>query len=195
MERINLATPSIDLAGRRDLINFIQLRPALPCDDLAVADLLTNTFISTYEKKLPLLTTTEERKSELRNVASRRKSGYVCIAELGYRIIGTFSLIHPESPANEAWRANGTTLRCVAIDPEFHGLSLSFLLLKEAERISSLWTADSIYLHVHKGADKVASLYQKFGYLRDVSGDKSSYGCELEGYFKPYKQMDEYGAC
>jgi len=195
MERINLATPTVVPAGRRDLINFIQLRPALPSDDLAVADLLTNTFLSTYEKKLPLLTTTEERKSELRNVAGRRKSGYVCIAELGYQIIGTFSLIHPESPANEAWRANGSTLRCVAIDPAFHGLSLSFLLLQEAERISSLWNADSIYLHVHKGADKVASLYQRFGYLRDDSGDKISYDCELEGYFKPFKYMADYGAC
>jgi len=194
MERFDVIKPKAISAGPRDLINFIQLRAALPSDDLALADLLTRTFLSTYEKKLPFLATTEERKYELRNVGERRKNGYVCVAELGYRIIGTFALIHPESSANEAWRVNGATLRCVAIDPDFHGLELSTLLLQEADRIAQLWNAESIYLHVHKGAARVASLYGRHGYLRDSSGDKISHECELEGFFKPLNYRTESSA-
>ncbi len=168
----------------RDLINFIQLRAALPSDDLAIADLLMHTFLSTYKEKLPTVQTSEERKEELRNVRGRRKNGYVCVAELGYKIIGTFALIHPESPSSEAWRPNGATLRCVAIDPHFHGLALSELLLEEADRISKLWAASGIYLHVQDGAEKVAALYEKHGYVRDPSGDKIALGNKLLGYMK-----------
>jgi len=171
----------------RDLVNFIRLRPAMPGDDLSVAELLVHTFLSTYERKLPFLTTCDDRKKELRDVSSRRKQGYVCVVELGYRIIGTFSLIHPESPKSEAWRPNGATLRCVAIDPEFHGLALSELLLDEADRVASAWNSEAIHLHVQKGAAKVASLYLRHGYLRDTEGDKISFGNDLEAYYKPLR--------
>lgn len=174
----------------RDLSNFINLRPALPGDDLSIAELLTNTFLSTYKKKLPAIETSEERKAELRDVALRRRSGYVSVAELGYRIIGTFSLIHPESPLTDAWRPNGATLRCVAIDPEFHGLELSSILLEEADRIAGLWKSSALFLHVQKGANKVASLYEKFGYVRDCAGDKIAHGYELLGYVKDLNRAE-----
>lgn len=174
----------------RDLANFIQLRPAFPSDDLSVAELLLHTFISTYAQKLPTITTSDERKKELRDVGSRRKQGYVCIAELGYRTIGTFSLIHPESPLSEAWRPNGATLRCLAIDPEFHGLALSELLLDEADRVAGAWNAGAVFLHVQNGADRVATLYQRHGYVRDPLGDKISHGSSLEGYCKNLSTHD-----
>ena len=168
----------------RDLANFIKMRPAIPGDDLQVADLVLRTFVSTYEKKLPDVRTTEGRKDELRDVATRRRNGFVGVAELGYQIIGTFALIHPESTMSEAWHSNGATLRCVAIDPDFHGLALSELLLNEADRVAKLWRADAIFLHVQKGAEKVAAIYTKHGYRRDPIGDKISFDCELEGYRK-----------
>lgn len=168
----------------RDITNFINLRPAMPSDDLAIAELLLHTFLTTYKEKLPDVHTTEERKRELRDVGARRRQGFVGVAELGYRIIGTFSLIHPESPVSEAWGDPGATLRCVAIDPEFHGLALSELLLNEADRVARAWYSRTIYLHVQKGANKVAVLYQRHGYVRDMSGDKASLGAELEAYRK-----------
>jgi len=171
-------------SGHRDIINFISLRQATPADDIAVAELLTHTFISTYREKLPAVLTSEERKRELRDVGSRRRQGHVCVAELGYRTIGSFSLIHPESEASEAWGPHGATLRCVAIDPEFHGLALSELLLNESDRIAKAWGARAIYLHVQKGASKVAILYQRHGYVRDAAGDKISFGAEIEGFRK-----------
>ncbi len=169
---------------KRDIANFIQIRRALPGDDLAIAELLTKTFLTTYEKKLPTVQTTAERRQELQNVATRRKNGHVAVAELGFRIIGTFALIHPESEESESWVINGSTLRCVAIDPEFHGLDLSKLLLEEAERIARLWDSDCICLHVQAEANRVASLYERSGYLRDPKGDKVSFGNPIFGYVK-----------
>lgn len=170
--------------GVRDIVNFIHLRQATPADDLAVAELLLHTFLSTYQAKLPSVHTPEERKRELRDVGSRRREGYVGVAELGYQIIGTFSLIHPESPASEVWAEPGATLRCVAIDPEFHGLALSELLLDEADRVARAWGTRRTYLHVQEGATKVALLYQRHGYQRDPAGDKFSFGSKLEAYRK-----------
>lgn len=173
------------LKPRRDVTNFIKMRAALPADDLAIAELLEQTFLTTYAKKLPSLTTTEERKKELRAVGSRRKLGHVAVAELGYRIIGTFSLTHPESSGEGAWRPNSSGLRCVAIDPDFHGLQLSELLLSEADRIALAWSAESICLHVQKEAEKVAQLYLQHGYIRDTTGDRNFFGTEIQGYYKP----------
>lgn len=170
--------------GVRDIVNFIHLRQASPADDLAVAELLLHTFLSTYQAKLPSVQTSEERKRELRDVGSRRRQGFVGVAELGYQIIGTFSLIHPESPSSEAWAEPGATLRCVAIDPEFHGLALSELLLSEADRVAKAWGARKMYLHVQEGANKVALIYQRHGYVRDLAGDKCSFGSKLEAYRK-----------
>ena len=183
METISIPRP-VKKREPRDLFNFIQLRQALPSDDLAIGELLIHTFESTYSKKLPNIATTDERRRELRNVGPRRKEGYVCVAELGYKIIGSFALIHPESTANEAWGPSGAMLRCVAIDPAFHGLQLSELLLMEADRVALAWDCQAIYLHVQNGADKVAQLYQRHGYRRDRMGDKVSHGNSIEGYSK-----------
>lgn len=173
----------------RDLSNFIKIRSANPGDDPSVAELLVHTFVSTYQEKLPGVVTTDERVRELRNVAGRRKQGYVGVAELGYRIIGTFALIHQNSPDSEAWEKGGATLRCVAVDPEFHGLELSTLLLSHADSVAKLWGSTGIYLHVQNGADRVAKLYEDFGYARDPSGDKTSFACELLGYAKTFSTL------
>jgi GNAT superfamily N-acetyltransferase len=169
---------------KRDIVNFIHVRKALPGDDLAVAELLTKTFISTYEKKLPTVATSDSRRLELQNVALRRRNGHVAVAELGFRIIGTFALIHPDAEESESWLPAGATLRCVAIDPDFHGLDLSLLLLKEAERVAKFWHSECICLHVQAEADRVASLYERNGYRRDPRGDKESHGNKICGYVK-----------
>lgn len=168
----------------RDVSHFIRLRAATPSDDLVLADLLLRTFISTYERKLPSVATSDERKAELKNVSARRRQGFVCVAELGYQVIGTFALIHPESLTSEAWQPGGATLRCLAIDPDFHGLDLSEVLILEAERIAKFWRANGIFLHVQAGADRVAALYERHGFVRDETGDKISCGNKLSGFRK-----------
>ena len=173
----------------RDVANFMQLRIAGPGDDPAISDLLTRTFLETYARKLPEVETTEERKLELRDVASKRRAGMVCVLEFGHRVVGTFSLIHPESPDTDSWIENYATLRCVAIDPEFHGLQFSQILLDESVRLACSWALSGLCLHVQKGAHKVASLYEKFGYVRDARGDKISNGQEIEGYALDFSRI------
>ncbi len=173
----------------RDVANFMHLRIAGPGDDPAISDLLMRTFLETYAKKLPDVETTEERKLELRDVATKRRSGIVCVMEFGHKVVGTFSLIHPESPESDAWIENYATLRCVAIDPEFHGLQFSHMMLEESVRLSCSWALSGICLHVQKGADKVAALYERFGYERDARGDMISTGQEIEGYALDFSRI------
>lgn len=166
----------------RDIANFLNIRLAHPGDDLAIGELLLRTFVQTYEKKLPKVATCTQRRRDLLNVTARRRGGVVCVLELGYRIVGTFSLIHPDSPECEAWIPEAANLRCVAIDPEFQGYRFSDFLLKSAVDFSQEWGIQCICLHVQAGANSVAKLYQSFGFSRDPHGDKICFGFGVEGY-------------
>lgn len=176
-----------ELLARRDLINFIKIRNSHPGDDLVIGELLVKTFRATYEMKLPSITTTPEREIELRNVSSRRFNGVVRVSELGFQIIGTYALISPGSALDESWTADTCTLRCVAIDPQFHSLKLSEKLILDAIDVAQRWKSRGICLHVQDGADGVARLYRQFGFERDVSGDKISMGNAIQGYLLKFQ--------
>jgi GNAT superfamily N-acetyltransferase len=185
----NVSSLPISLLQKRDLANFVRVRTAHPGDDPAVGDLLVRTFRDTYNKKMPSLITPEERNDELRDVESRRRAGVVRVIEVGYRIIGTCSLIHPNSELSESWTGLTCTLRCLAIDPEFHSLKLSETLLWDAVDVARTWRARMICLHVLQGADGVARLYENFGFRRSPLGDKIYHGSAIDGYL--YKLQSE----
>lgn len=180
---MNKSKTSADLLQRRDLTNFIRLRNAHPGDDLAVGELLVKTFRDTNAKKMPELATPPEREIELRNVHGRRLNGAVRIIELGYQIIATASLIHPQSALDESWTPNTCTLRCLAVDPRFHSLRLSQKLVLDAIELARKWETDGICLHVQSGAHGVARLYQEFGFSRSEQGDAICMGNAVEGYY------------
>jgi len=169
----------------RDILDFISIRAASGIDDDEIGDLLARTFSLTHAEKLPHAMPSPDRVAELRDVKRRRENGRVVVLELGYRIIGTFALIHPESKISDSWLANGATLRCVAVDPEFHGLGFSTALLAESEELAKSWGVDYICLHVQQGAHGVAKLYQGRGYIREPRGDLRSHGHVIEGYYLP----------
>jgi len=168
---------------RRDILNFLTVRDAEPRDDLAVGALLLKSFIETYSNKLPHITTGADRKAELLDVATRRREGVVKVVELGYRIVGTYTLIRPSSSLCQSWIPRTANLRCVAVDPEFHGYSFSEVILREAAEMAKRWECAGICLHVQKGADGVARLYTRFGFVADTSGDRVFHGHENAGYF------------
>ena len=170
------------LAQRRDLLNFVRLRNAHPGDDLNVGDLLVRSFRETYAQKLPEVLTTPARELELRDVHSRRLNGLVRIVELGFQVIATYSLIAPGHALDESWTPNTCTLRCVAVDPRFHSLQLSETLLQDAFDMARKWRAAKICLHVQAGADGVARLYERFGFVRSMEGDKVCHGNPIQGY-------------
>lgn len=171
-----------NLVTRRDVKNFISVRAAYPGDDLAIGELLVQSFREAYLKKLPTVMTTAEREIELRDVHSRRRQGVVRVLELGFQIIGTYSLIPPEAPLDASWTPNTCTLRCLAIHPRFHSLKLSEQLISDAIGMVRSWRSAKICLHVQAGARGVAHLYTRFGFGRDERGDGFYMGNVIEGY-------------
>lgn len=186
---MNIQTKEFRKPRSRDIFDFVNIRQASGLDDDDIGDLLVKSFTETYAEKLPHIATPQKRVSELRNVKSRRENGEVFVLELGYRIIGTFSLIRPDSNQSESWIQKAGNLRCLAIDPEFHGLGFSEVLLNESERIARSWSLSFICLHVQKGADGVAKLYKKRGYIREPHGDFESHGLPVEGYLLPLSDI------
>lgn len=174
----------IDLNSRRDITNFINARVAKPSDDFTLGQFLVNSFKVKQSIKTPTHTDTDERILDLMNVKQRRENGVVIIYELGYKILGTFSLFYQTSSLNDSWLPNSTLLRCFAIDPDFHGLDLALYLLNDADRISYQMSATHCCLHVYKIATSVAKLYEKHGYQRSLQGDHISSGTEVLGYTK-----------
>jgi hypothetical protein len=156
--------PTYEVLKRRDLANFIELRAATPGDDLRVGELLIETFVSTNKKKLPHLETSDLRIQELRNVRTRRRNGVVYVLELGFQIVGTFSLIHPR----------------------FHGCKLSQIILNQADLIAKEWKVDRTCLHVQDGAIGVSKLYEAHGYRRDQKGDFLHLGQWVLGHQMSY---------
>ncbi len=180
MEENRMINPELLL--RRDLTNFMRIRNAYPGDDLIIGEMLVKSFRETYALKLPTVSTPPEREIELRDIHSRRINGVVRISELGFQIIGTYSLIAPDSALDESWTPQTCTLRCVAIEPRFHSLKLSEKLIFDAIDVAKKWNAGGICLHVQEGADGVARLYQQFGFRRDERGDKQWMGNNIHGF-------------
>ncbi|MCB0416564.1 MAG: GNAT family N-acetyltransferase [Bdellovibrionales bacterium] len=170
------------LARKRDVLNFLNTRPATSADDASVGDFLVNTFNDTYAEKLPDAVLNPDREADLRDVASRRRDGGVWVVELGYQLVATFSVLKPGTEGNDAWLPEAALLRCVAVDRLFHGLRFSSLILESSKTIATEWRASHLCLHVQRGAQGVARTYEKFGYVRDVRGDNNFLGSMVEGY-------------
>lgn len=185
--------PEETLAGRRDIARYLRLRDARADDDLVLAGLLVRTFTETYAEKLPDVSTDARRVLELTGVAKRRESGVVRVLDFGFRVIGTYALARPGTAENQAWRAGAVSLRCLAIDPEFHGLRFSTILLQDADAIARHWGCTQICLQVQGGAEGVARTYQTFGYERDPAGDALGASGVLEGYTLSLKGEGVHG--
>jgi hypothetical protein len=184
MKSLNLNLNLNQNKDRRDIVNFITLRQAHPRDDLALGEFLVTTFRTKQNEKNPDWQDSAERIIDLLNVKDRRENGVVLIYELGYQIIGTFSVICQQAAINTAWLPNSTMLRCIAVAPSFHGLSLSKEMLQEVDRISLRMGATHCCLQVNELASSVAQLYIKSGYNRDFCGDAICSGVPVHGYYK-----------
>ncbi|MFP2929220.1 GNAT family N-acetyltransferase [Pyxidicoccus sp. 3LG] len=166
----------------RQVVERATVREARPEDDAAVGELLVEAFITQYAKKLPDVVYTEERKRELRDVAARRKVASVLVAEVDGEVVGTVALFPPGAPGSEAWLPNAADLRGLATTVRHHGSGLGRPLLDAAEALARSWNMDAICLHVRRGAEGVARMYMKRGYVREPAGDMSLPSVFLEAY-------------
>lgn len=159
------------------------VREARPDDDVRIGDLLVDAFLTVYARKMPEVRYDDARKKELRDVASKRGRAVVLVAELDGRVEGTVSIFKPGADGSEAWLPGAADLRHLAVDPRLHGKGVAKPLLDRAEAIArDEWKAPAICLHVRKGADGVARLYQSRGFVRDPSGDLVKPAVTLEAY-------------
>lgn len=162
---------------------MLTIREARSEDDKAIGDLLVDAFVTAYARKMPEVVVHDARKQELRDMEQKRRNATVLVAEFDGKIAGTVMILKPGAPGSEAWLKNFADLRHLAIDVKLHGKGFSSALLDEAEAIArDKWHADGICLHVRHGADGVAKLYMKRGFVREPSGDFSKPGVVLDAY-------------
>jgi ribosomal protein S18 acetylase RimI-like enzyme len=171
----------------------LTVRLARPEDDPQIGEILVDSFVATYARKMPEVVVHDARKSELRAVARKRdEQALILVAEHNHKVIGTVSLFKPGVPSSEAWLPNMADLRHLAVDPAFQGKGVAKPLLDEAERIARVeWRIDGISLHVRRGAFGVARLYTGRGYVRDPSGDFEKPGVFLEAYVLRFRPASE----
>jgi GNAT superfamily N-acetyltransferase len=156
-------------------------------DDARIGEILVEAFVSTYARKMPEVVVTEERKRELRDVATKRVQARVLVAELdegrGSRVVGTVALFPPGAAGSEAWLPGHADLRHLAVDPACHGHGVSAALLDVAEELARrLDGCRGICLHVRRGAHGVGRIYEARGYRRESAGDLALASVTLDGY-------------
>ncbi|MBU8898437.1 N-acetyltransferase [Corallococcus sp. H22C18031201] len=169
------------------VLDKVVIREARPEDDGVVGEMLVEAFITQYAKKLPEIVYTDERKRELRDVAARRKVATLLVAEKDGEVIGTVALFPPGAPGSEAWLPRCADLRGLATAVRFHGTGLAKPLLDAAEALARSWNVDAICLHVRKGADGVARMYMRRGFVREPVGDMVLPSVTLEAYRLSFK--------
>lgn len=187
----SMTDPWIKNSAERDLINFAKIRTAYQSDDLALGDMLVRTFRQTQQESLSYLLTSTKREIELRDIQSRRRNGRVRILELGFQIIGTYSLSAQKSAQDESWTDNICTLHCVAIERKFQSQAILEKLLIDAIHQAQKWRAEGICLHIQEDADAVARVFGQFGFKHDTRGDKLWMGATIKGYLLPLKPYTE----
>jgi ribosomal protein S18 acetylase RimI-like enzyme len=152
----------------------VTIRRARPEDDQVIGEILVTGYLAAYAKKMPEVVYDDQRKRDLRDVAGKRKVACVLVAEEQGRVVGTVTLWPPGAPGSEAWLPGFADLRHLATEPSQQGRGLSRPLLDEAERIArEELKAPGICLHVRRGNQGVARLYESRGFVRDPSGDLS----------------------
>jgi hypothetical protein len=97
-------------------MSAIRVRPAAASDDLAVGELLVDSFVGTYARKMPEVVVTGQRLTDLRDVQGQRAAAAVVVAEAADgRLAGTVTLYRPGSPGTRAWTPNAADLRYMAV--------------------------------------------------------------------------------
>lgn len=121
-------------------------------------------------------------KPEVYQVSKIRRSGVVLILELGFQIVGTCSLVFPDTKLNESWKSNAAYLKFLSIHPSYQGLGFAKVLLHEIHNVAQDYSFSSIcvrILNTHKGLNR---LFETMGYQKDTCGNSSYIEKEYIGF-------------
>ncbi len=166
----------------RDIMHFVHTREATERDDSALGGFLLKVFGQATCENKPDVPLVPGRIQELLNVSGRRAHGSVRILELGDRIIGSYSLIRPQTDLTGAWSNEAAYFCSFAIDSSIQGLGLAALLLMEAHALALSWEMKAMQLKVVSTAEGLHRLYKKAGFYPDPKGDGHEFGFDLNGY-------------
>jgi len=163
-----------------------ELREATAGDDVAVGELLVESFVTAYARKLPEVVVTPHRKAELRDVASKRAVAKVWVVTFEKQVVGTVAVWPPGAHRSEAWISGAGDLRHLAVHPAHSGKGVSTLLLDAAEAFVRAQGWAGVCLHVRRGATGVRAMYERRGFQRREDGDLDLRPeIYLEAFFKP----------
>ncbi len=107
---------------------MLRVRPARPEDDAVIGELLVQSYLAAYARKMPEVVLTARRLADLRDVGTRRAIATLLAGELEGRVVGTVALFPPGAAGSEAWLPNAADLRHLATHPSVHGQVLSTTL-------------------------------------------------------------------
>lgn len=162
----------------------LSIRLATEKDDAFLGELLIQSFVETYAKKMPEVVVSEKRKLDLRNLKSKRDTAKVFVAQSGGQVVGTVTLFPSSHPETESWKSKSCDLRYMAVDPTFQGKGVADQLIEACKTQVKEWQLEFICLHVRRGAGGIARFYEKHGFIREGVGDLDQLPeIYLEGYF------------
>ncbi|MDD9950032.1 MAG: GNAT family N-acetyltransferase [Zetaproteobacteria bacterium] len=168
----------------RDLLNFVDLVPAQPSDDVALAQFLVQTFEQVANSCLPGgYCMPRARKIELSATGLRRAQGFVKILKCGHEILGTYSLL-PVPHYTEAWKEELLYLTCFALDPRLHRTQMSDVLWQDIYAQVLGQECTCLGLHVDAHIHRLIAYYEKKGFERHQEGDCESSGVAYLAYAK-----------
>lgn len=149
----------------------VRVREATAADDAAIGELLVESFVTRYAKKMPEVVVSAQRKGELRDVANKRAVAKVWVAELNGRVVGTVAMWPPGAHRSESWIQGAADLRHLAVAVTEAGKGISTKLIDAAEQYAREQKWKGVCLHVRRGAHGVRAIYEKRGYQRRAEGD------------------------
>lgn len=109
------------------------------------------------------------------------------IAKYRQEIVGTMQLFRSADEAyeNRDLDINAPIIRFLAVHPKWQGLGTARKLIDAAVSYTKHVGADAVYLHTSDAMERAIYLYEKYGFIRDVSQDYQN----GENHIKCYKYM------
>src|SRR5262245_52488822 len=101
---------------------MLTIREARASDDQQLGELLVDSFVEAYARKMPDVVVNDERKRDLRDLAAKRGSSQakVLVAEMNGESVGTLTILMPAA-ASRSWTPNTAEIRFMAVSHDCRG--------------------------------------------------------------------------
>ena len=120
---------------------------------------------------------------ELRDIAGRRASSEILVAEVGGRIVGCVTFVDGLKPLSEVDDPDAATVRMLGVAAEARGRGVGEALMQECIDRARRSGRKRVRLHTRTFMTSAQRLYERLGFRRDPDHDYSpAAGILLFGY-------------